>query len=81
VQKKNLVVRATDYQLIERHLNKMGIDSILRRYMIEHGRPRILEEAHERIAGGHYAGKAIAQKVQCAGLSWPMIQKDSKEYY
>jgi hypothetical protein len=59
VQKKNLVVHATDYQLIARHLYKMGTDSILRRYVLENERPRVLAESHEEIAGGHYAGKSI----------------------
>jgi transposase InsO family protein len=71
VQKKNLVVWAADYQLIAGHLYKMGADSILRRYVLEHERPRVLAEAHEGIAGGHYTGKATAQKVLRAGLWWP----------
>jgi hypothetical protein len=41
----------------------MGADNILRRCVLEHERPRILVEAHEGITGGHYAGKATAQKV------------------
>jgi hypothetical protein len=41
-QKKNLVVHAADYQLIVGNLYKMGTDSILRRYMLEHERPRVL---------------------------------------
>jgi hypothetical protein len=79
-QKNNLVVCATDYQLIARHLYNMGIDSILRRYILDHERPRILIEAHEGIAGGHYAGKDTTQKVLRIGLWWPMIHRDSKEY-
>jgi hypothetical protein len=79
-QKKNLVVCATDYQLIAGHLYKMGVDSILRRYVLEHERPRILVEAHDGITGGNYAGNAIAQKVLCARLWWPIIHRDSKEY-
>jgi hypothetical protein len=63
VQKKNLVVRAADYQLIAGHLYKLGADNILRRCVMEHERPIILAEAHEGIVGGHYAGKAIAQKI------------------
>jgi hypothetical protein len=59
-QKKNLVVHATDYQLITGHLYKMGVDNILRRYVLEYEQPRILSEAHEGLAGGHYVGKAIA---------------------
>jgi len=38
----------------------MGANNILRRCILEHERPRILEEAHEGVAGGHYVGKAIA---------------------
>jgi hypothetical protein len=68
VQQKNLVVKDVDYQLIVGHLYKMGADSILRRCVLEHERPGILVEAHEGIAGGHYAGKATMQKVLQAGL-------------
>jgi transposase InsO family protein len=79
-QKKNLVVRAADYQLIAGHLYKMGADNILRRCVLEHERPRILAEAHEGIAGGHYAGKATAQKVLRTGLWWSTVHRDSKDY-
>ena len=58
----------------------MGSDNILRRYVIEHERPRVLAEAHQGIAGGNYAGKATAQKVLCVELWWPTIHRDSKEY-
>jgi hypothetical protein len=57
-QKKNMVVRVVDYQLIARHLYKMGTDRILRRYVLEHERPRILVEAHEGIDGGNFISKA-----------------------
>jgi hypothetical protein len=79
-QKKNFVVWAANYQLITGNLYKMGIDSILHRYVLEQERPRVLAEAHEEITGGHYAGKVTAQKVLCAGLWWSMIHKESKEY-
>jgi hypothetical protein len=81
MHKKNLVVRVVDYQLIVGHLYKMGTDSILRRCVLEHERPRILVESHEGIAGGHYAGKYIAQKVLHTGLWWSSVHRDSKEYF
>jgi hypothetical protein len=59
----------------------MGPDEILRRCVVEVERPLILEEAHEGIAGGHYAGKETMQKVLRAGLWWPTLHKDVKEYY
>jgi hypothetical protein len=60
VWKKNLVVRAANYQLIVGHLYKMGENIILRRCVLEHERPRILAKSHEGIEGGYYAGKATA---------------------
>jgi hypothetical protein len=52
-----LVVIVADYQPIVGNLYNMGADSILRRCVLEHERPRILVEAHEGTDGGHYAGK------------------------
>jgi hypothetical protein len=59
----------------------MGADSILRRCVLEHERPRILAKSHEGIVGGHYAGKDTIQKVLRIGLWWPTIHKDAKEYF
>jgi hypothetical protein len=80
-QKKNLVVRVVDYQLITGHLYKMGAYNILRRCVLEHQRPRILAEAHEGIARGYYAGKATAQKVLRTRLWWSTVHRDSKDYW
>jgi hypothetical protein len=80
VQKKNLVVCTTEYQMITGHLYKMGVDNILRRYVLEHERPRILAKSHEGIMGGNYAGKSTTHKVLHAGLWWPTTHRDSKEY-
>jgi hypothetical protein len=59
----------------------MGPDEILRRCVMEAERPLILEEAHEGIIEGHYVGKETMQKVLRAGLWWPTLHKDAKEYY
>jgi hypothetical protein len=59
----------------------MGPDEILRRCVMEAEHPLILAEAHEGITGGHYAGKAIVQKVLRDGLWWPTLHKDAKDYY
>ena len=48
---------------------------------MEHEHPIILVEAHEGIIGGHYAGKATAQKMLHVRLWWPIISKDTKEYF
>ena len=59
----------------------MGPDEILCRCVLEHENPLILAEAHSGAVGGHYAGKATAQKILTAGLWWSMIHKDAKEYF
>jgi hypothetical protein len=74
------VVRVVDFSLIAGQLYKMGSDEILRRCVMEIERPLILTKAHEGITEGHYAGKATAQKVLRAGLWWPTLHRDAKEY-
>jgi hypothetical protein len=81
IHKKQLVVRAADFSLIAGQLYKMGPNEILRRCVMEKERLMILAEAHEGIIGGHYAGKATTQKILRAGLWWPTLHKDAKEYY
>ena len=79
-QKKQLVVKATDFTLIASQLYKLGPNEILQVYVLEHERQQILSEAHAGIAGGHYAGKPTAQKILTAGLWWPTLHKDVKEF-
>ena len=66
--------------MIVRKLYKLGPDEVLRRYVLDLERPMILDEAHVGIAGGHYSGKPIAQKVLTTGLWWPTLHKDVKEF-
>jgi len=74
------VLKAADYQLIAGRLYKLGPDEILRRCILNHEKASVLEEAHRGIAGGHYARKATSQKIPIAGLWWPTLHKDAKEY-
>jgi hypothetical protein len=81
IQKKQLVVRAADFSLIAGQLYKMGPDEILRICVMEVERPLILAEAHEGITRGNYIGKTTMHKVLRAGLWWPTLHRDAKEYY
>ena len=45
-QKKQLVVRATEFTLIAGQLYKMGPDEILCRCVLEHEKPLVLAKAH-----------------------------------
>ena len=79
-QKKQLVVQATNFQLIAGQLYKMGPDEILCHCVLEHEWPMTLNEVHAGVAGGHYAGKAILRKILQAGLWWPTVHADAREY-
>ena len=54
---------------------------MLRRYALEHERHAILAEAHDGVAGGHYSGKEMMQKILRVGLWWPTLHTDSHDYY
>jgi hypothetical protein len=41
----------------------------------------VLSEAHEGVAGGHYAGKETTQNILHIGLWWPTLHKDAKEFF
>jgi len=69
-----------DYQLIVGKLYKLGLDSILRRCVLDHERQDILWECHSGVARGHVGGKATTQKVLQVGLWWAMLFKDAKAY-
>ncbi len=73
-------MKATDFTLIARQLYNMGPDEILRGCVLEHEKTLILVEAHAGAAGDHYVGRSTAQKILRAGLWWPTIHKDAKEY-
>jgi len=47
---------------------------------MEHEIPIILVEEHEGIFRGNYARKYTTHKVLYAGLWWPTVHKDSKDY-
>ena len=40
----------------------------------------ILSEVHEGVVGGIYVGKERAQNILCAGLWWPTLYNDAKEF-
>jgi hypothetical protein len=48
---------------------------------LEHEIPMILEEVHDKIVGGNYAGREIAQNIFSTGIWWLALHKYVKEYY
>ena len=73
-------MHTADFTLIAGQLYKLGLDEILHKYVLEHERRIILEEAHVGVARGHYAGKATMQKILIVGLWWSIVHRDAKEF-
>ena len=79
-QKKHLLVRAIDYTLIVGLLYKRGMDEVLHRCVFEYELPWVMIEAHAGVVGGHYAGKATVCKILQAGIWWPTMHADARDY-
>jgi hypothetical protein len=56
-------VHATEYQLIACHLYKLGVDGIIRICVMENEFSMVLEETHEGMDRGKYAGNITTHKV------------------
>lgn len=80
-QRKELVVQATDFLLIARHLHKMGPDEVLHRYAPKHERQGIPTEAGVGVSSGNYAVKATMHNILISGLLWCTVHKDEKDYF
>lgn len=79
-ERRKIVLKSKTFQLINGLLHKMGPDQILRRCVVEEEIPGVLKEAHEGLAGGHMGPDAIARKILLAGLWWPTMHTDAKEW-
>ena len=79
-QKKQLVVRAVEFQLITRQLYMMGLDENIFRCILNHELLLILNEVHDGVVGCHYVGKSTVHKILQAGLWWPTMHANGRDY-
>jgi hypothetical protein len=79
-QKRHVVVRTVDYQLIAGKLYKLALDNNLSRCVLNHKRQYIWWECHNGVAGGHVGGKSTTQKVLQVVLWLDTLFRDAKEY-
>jgi hypothetical protein len=61
-QKRHRVFRAVDYQLIAWKLYKLGLDSILKRCVLDHERQDIPWECHNGVVEGHVGRRPLRRK-------------------
>jgi hypothetical protein len=58
----------------------LGLDSILRRHILDHERPNILWQCLGGVVDVYVGGKANAQNILRVGIWWPTMFKDAKAY-
>jgi len=67
---------AQPYQFIVGKLYRCRNDDMLHRCALPHEIYDILQQCHNRLAGGHLGPEATARKVWLIGLWWPTLNKD-----
>ena len=58
----------------------MGLNEIIRRCVLKHEQPMILNEAHAGVKIGHYAGKHTVEKIIQEGLWCPTLHMNDQDY-
>ncbi|MCO5561919.1 hypothetical protein L7F22_015544 [Adiantum nelumboides] len=77
---KTITKEAESYVLIEDNLYKRGKDDELRMSAIEEEYIPILEQAHFGQPQGHFSIDKTAKEIFIAGIWWPTLFMDGKEY-
>jgi hypothetical protein len=78
---RELVTQSVNYRLIVGNLDKVSLDGILHRCVLEHECKMVLYEVHEGNAGGHNAGNTTVWKVLCTCLWWSSMFEYAMVYF
>ena len=79
-KKRDLRLKAKQYQLVNDVLFRMNYDSVLLRCLEKTESEKVLQELHDGLAGGHYARDTTTHKILCMGYYWPTLFKDAHSY-
>ena len=66
-KKRALMLKAKQYQIVNDVLFRMNYDYVLLICLKKSEAKKVLQELHDRPAGGHYAGDVTAYKILHAG--------------
>ncbi|MCO5558197.1 hypothetical protein L7F22_011776 [Adiantum nelumboides] len=69
-----------NYVLIKDNLYKRGKDGQLRMCATEEEYVPILQQAHSEQVGGHFLAEKMAKSILYAGIWWPTLFMDAKEF-
>ncbi|RYA43691.1 integrase zinc binding domain-containing protein [Enterobacter cloacae complex sp. GF14B] len=79
-RQRAIETEARDYALIGNQLYRKGKDQHLRLCANEDEYIPIIEQAHVGLAGGHFSSETTARAILMAGIWWPTLFADAKEY-
>ena len=80
IQRRQLTLKVTSYQLIGEDLYHKGKDLVLRRVPTKEEIHRILESCHGEVCGGHFAQEITSKKITLAKYIWPSLHKDVHQW-
>eukprot|EP00253_Pinus_taeda_P016169 PITA_16169 len=78
--KRTIRLKTKSFTIIDDVLFKKNYDSILLRCLEKTKAQKVLQELHDRPAGGHFGGDTTAHKIIHAGYYWPTLFRDAHEY-
>eukprot|EP00253_Pinus_taeda_P020293 PITA_20293 len=78
--KRAIRLKAKNFTIINDVLFKQNDDSVLLRCLEKQEAQKVLQELHDRPAGGHCGADTTAHKVIHAGYNWPTLFRDAHEY-
>ena len=64
------------YRIVEDTLYRVGVDSIIRRWLTLEEAEKVLNDCHNGTCGDHMSRYATTQKILRAGYFWPSIFKE-----
>eukprot|EP00253_Pinus_taeda_P005266 PITA_05266 len=79
-RKRAIRLKAKNFTLIDDVLFKKNYDSILLRCIEKIEAQKVLQELHDRPAGGHFGADTTAHKIIHAGYYWQTLFRDTHEY-
>ena len=79
-QRRRLVVRASQYTIVDKDLYHKGKDGVLQRVPIKEEIVEILQKMHEEACGGHFSHDIMLRKILLTGFTWPSIHRDIHEW-
>ncbi|MCO5554789.1 hypothetical protein L7F22_008324 [Adiantum nelumboides] len=79
-QRRRMAICSKNFEIVMENLYYRTVVDVLLRHVLPQEQEFVLEEVHTGIAGGHFALLITARKILQAGLWWPTLFQEAKDY-